>query len=133
MARQSSSSMPRAVDGAMDPRPPFMHRWGRNTVFRGPRIPVCPLFGFRRAYWSHWFSSTRLDIARGAWILGRRVIGERKPGRVVAFLEGALLRVLAFVPIAHIFVFMGPAIYGLGAPLVTPRGARMGTQATSVK
>jgi hypothetical protein len=67
-----------------------------------------------------------------AWILGRWIIGESR-GRVVAFLIGwAILRVVAFIPIIHIFIFIAAAIYGLGALLVTIRRARMGTETALV-
>jgi hypothetical protein len=63
-----------------------------------------------------------------AWIIGRRIVGE-STGRFVSFLAGwALLRVIAFIPIVHIFVFIAAAVYGLGALLVALRRARMGTE-----
>lgn len=68
----------------------------------------------------------------GAWIIGRRIVGETR-GRVVTFLAGwALLRLVAFIPIVHIFVFVAAAIYGLGALLVSFRRARVTTPAASV-
>jgi hypothetical protein len=68
----------------------------------------------------------------GAWILGRWLVGEPR-GRVVAFLAGwAVLRIVAFIPIVHIFVFIAAALYGLGALLVTLRRARIGTATASV-
>jgi hypothetical protein len=67
-----------------------------------------------------------------AWIIGRRVVGE-STGRFVSFLAGwALLRVVAFIPIVHIFVFIAAAVYGLGAVLVMFRRARMGTGTASL-
>jgi hypothetical protein len=67
-----------------------------------------------------------------AWIIGRRIVRE-STGRVVSFLAGwALLRVVAFIPIVHIFVFVAAAIYGLGALLVTFRRTRTGAEAASV-
>jgi hypothetical protein len=68
----------------------------------------------------------------GAWILGRWILGESR-GRVVAFLAGgAILRILAFIPIVHIFVFVAAAIYGLGALVVTFRRARVGPETALV-
>jgi hypothetical protein len=67
-----------------------------------------------------------------AWIIGRRIVGE-STGRFVSFLAGwALLRVLAFIPIVHIFVFIAAAVYGLGALLVAFRRGRMGTETASL-
>jgi hypothetical protein len=67
-----------------------------------------------------------------AWILGRRIVGE-STGRFVSFLAGwALLRVVAFIPIVHIFVFIAAALYGLGALLVAFRRARTGTETASL-
>jgi Polymer-forming cytoskeletal len=67
-----------------------------------------------------------------AWIIGRRIVRE-STGRVASFLAGwAVLRVLAFIPIVHIFLFAVAVIYGLGALLVTLRRSRASTAAASV-
>ena len=65
-----------------------------------------------------------LGYVTSAWLLGRRLAGER---RVLAFLAGwGILRVLALVPVLGGLVWFGATVFGLGALGVAAWRARGG-------